>query len=96
MRVIWTPDAELDRNAIYNYIAADNPHAAGRMNALFDNAADRLADFPHMGSPGHLPGTRELFPHKHYRLVYRVDDAINTIWILTLVHGARQWPPPPP
>jgi len=96
MRVIWTPVAEYQRAEIYDYIAADNPHAAGRMNMLFDNAAVRLAEFPERGRPGDLPGTRELFPHKHYRLVYEVDDASDTVWILALVHGARQWPPPPP
>jgi len=46
-----------------------------------------------MGRPGELPGTRELFPHKHYRLVYEVDEDEDTIWILALIHGARRRPP---
>jgi len=94
MKIIWTSQAEDQRSDIYDYIAADSPRAAARMDILFDNAADRLAIFPERGKPGALPGTRELFPHD-YRLIYKVDQAANTIWILALVHGAQQWPPPP-
>jgi len=96
MKVIWTLDAELDRHEIYHYIAADNPHAAGRMNILFDKAADRLTVFPEQGKPGAIPGTRELYPHQNYRLVYEVDEVADIIWIQALVHGAQQSPPPPP
>jgi len=96
MKVIWTLDAERDRNDIYDYIAADNPHAAVRMSTLFDNTADRLTIFPERGKPGAIPGTRELFPHRNYRLVYEVDEAADIVWIQALVHGAQQWPPPPP
>jgi len=95
MKIIWTSVAELDRNDIYDYIAADSPRAAGRMNTLFANAANSLAIFPERGKPGALPGTRELYPHEHYRLIYKIDEAADTVWILTLVHGAQQWPPPP-
>jgi len=95
MNIIWTPDAEFDRDDIYDYIAANNPRAAGRMNTLFANAANSLSIFPERGRPGTIPGTRELFPHQNYRLVYEIDHAADTIWILALVHGAQQWPPPP-
>jgi len=92
MKVIWTPEAEQDRSDVYDYIAVDNPRAAGCMNERFDSAASRLVDFPYLGKQGQLPGTRELFPHKNYRLVYQVDAAADTIWILSLMHGARQYP----
>ncbi|AXD16987.1 hypothetical protein IB695_04809 [Escherichia coli] len=42
-------------------------------------------------SAGKIPGTRELIPHESYRLVYQIDG--ETVWILTLVHTARLWPP---
>jgi len=96
MKIIWTPEAEHQRDAIFDYIAADNPRAAGRMDTLFASTANKLNIFPERGRPGDLPGTRELFPHEHYRLVYKVDKTADTIWILALVHGARQWPPPHP
>lgn len=91
MRVVWTPEAQQDRADVWEYIAADNPRAAARMDALFSDAAARLAQHPLLGQPGKIPGTRELIPHESYRLVYEIDG--ETVWILTLVHTARQWPP---
>ena len=61
------------------------------MDALFSDAATRLADHPKLGKPGKIPGTRELIPHESYRLVYEIDG--ETVWLLALVHTARQWPP---
>lgn len=91
MRVIWTPEAQQDRAEIWGYIAGDNPRAAARMDELFSDAAARLAEHPLLGKPGIIPGTRELIPHESYRLVYEIED--ETVWVLTLVHTARQWPP---
>ena len=91
MKVAWTPAAERDRSAIYDYLEARNPEAAARMDRLFSAAAARLVHFPWLGQPGEIAGTRELTPHRSYRLVYEVAD--ETIWILVLIHTARQWPP---
>lgn len=91
MIVVWTPEAEQDRDDIWAYIAADNPDAAIRMDALFSDAAAQLIAHPEMGKAGQITGTHELIPHKRYRLVYEIED--NTVWILALVHTARQWPP---
>lgn len=91
MRVIWTPEAQQDRAEIWDYIAGDNPRAAARMDELFSDAAARLAEHPLLGKPGIIPGTRELIPHESYRLVYEIED--EAVWVLTLVHTARQWPP---
>jgi toxin ParE1/3/4 len=91
VRVIWTPEAQQDRADIFDYIAADNPLAAVWMDELFGNAAARLTEHPKLGKPGKIAGTRELIPHKSYRLVYEIERKI--LWILTLVHTARRWPP---
>ena len=74
------------------YIAADNPLAAARMDELFEAAAVRLGKFPHLGRPGKIAGTRELIPHENYRLVYEIEA--ETVWVLALLHTSRQWPPP--
>ena len=92
MRVIWTPEAEQDRADVWDYIAADNPHAAARMDELFSDAAARLAEHPRLGTQGKIPGTRELIPHDSYRLVYEIERE-TTVWVLALVHTAMQWPP---
>jgi len=91
VRVIWTPEAQQDRAEVWDYIATDNPRAAARMDELFGDAAFRLADHPMLGRQGKIPGTRELLPHESYRLVYEIYD--ESVWILALVHTARQWPP---
>jgi toxin ParE1/3/4 len=61
------------------------------MDVLFSSAAARLASHPKLGRPGKIPGTRELIPHENYRLVYEIEG--DAVWVLALVHTARQWPP---
>lgn len=92
MNVLWTPEAERDRAAIWDYLEARDPDAAMRMDLRFSDAASGLADFPHARPlGGQVPGTRELNPHRSYRLVYEI--AGDTAWILVLIHTARLWPP---
>ena len=91
MNVFWTPEAEQDRLDLWDSIAADKPSAALKMDELFSDCAARLAEHPLIGRPGKIPGTRELIPHKSYRLVYEVTQ--EAVWILALVRTARQWPP---
>lgn len=92
MKVRWTATARLDRLEIMDHIAGQSPRAALRMDQLFSDAAEALAEFPLRGRPGLVGGTREVFPHESYRLVYEVDG--DTVWILTLLHVARRWPAP--
>ncbi|MDR3264972.1 MAG: type II toxin-antitoxin system RelE/ParE family toxin [Synergistaceae bacterium] len=90
MNVRWVEVAKQDRVDILTYISADNPSAAVRMDELFSEVAEKLADFPLMGQVGQIPGTREMFPHENYRMVYEIGG--ETVWILALVHTSRQWP----
>lgn len=91
MKVRWSKDAEQDRDQIFNFIEADNPVAAAKMDLLFKEAAERAANFPHMARPGELAGTRELIPHPSYRIVYEVMD--DAIYVHAIIHTSRQWPP---
>ena len=91
MKILWTLSAEQDRADIVDFIAQDNPLAAIRIDEIFSAAVGRLAEHPLLGRAGQIPGTRELIPHESYRLVYEVRS--DTVWILTLVHTARLWPP---
>lgn len=91
MKVRWTPEAQDDRAQIFDYIAADSPRSAVKMDELFSKAAARLADHPEIGRTGRILGTREVIPHKSYCLVYEIEQ--ETVWVLALVHTARQWPP---
>lgn len=91
MRLIWTTEAALSRDAIFDYIEADNPAAALVMDALFSQCALRLLEHPMMGRPGRVTNTRELVVHPNYLLIY--DIRSDTIRILRVLHAARQWPP---
>lgn len=90
MRIVWTPEAVQDRLAIWDYLEARDPAAALRMDGLFGDAVVQLAEFPLLGHEGEIAGTRELSPHRSYRLVYEVSE--DAVWILVLIHTARQWP----
>ncbi len=92
MWVYGTRQGQKDRLAVWEYIAAITPFVAGNMDMRFSEAARLRADHPEMGREGEVPGTRELFPHEHYRLVYEVYQ--EAVWVLTLVHTARLWPKP--
>jgi addiction module RelE/StbE family toxin len=70
LKVAWTPEAEAERLEIGEYIVLDNPRAAVRMDSMFEAAVLKLADFPRIGRPGVIAGTRELIPHESYRIVY--------------------------
>ncbi len=74
MKVRCTVAANRDRAEIIDYIGEENPRAALKMDELFSEAAAKLADFPMLGQIGKISGTRELFPHESYRLVYEVGD----------------------
>lgn len=91
MKVIWSPEAQQDRADVWDYIAADNPLAAARMDELFSHAVTSLVEHPKLGQRGKVLGTHELIPHESYRLVYEIER--ETVWILALVHTAQQWPP---
>jgi addiction module RelE/StbE family toxin len=91
VKVKWSPEAEVDRLEIFEFIAVENPVAAEKMNGLFNKAVERIARFPLSAREGDLPGTRELIPHPNYRIVYEIRG--DVIWIAAIFHTARQWPP---
>jgi len=86
----WSPQAEAERNAVIDYIAKDNLVAALELDERIDALVDRLREFPRMGKPGRVAGTRELVAHEHYMLVYELVD--QEIHILSFLHSSRQYP----
>jgi len=90
MRIVWSPQSLSDRDAIWKYIASNNPVAAIRVDGDFEEAVDGLAEFPEPGRPGLIPGTREIFPIHSYRIIYEISG--QAVWVLTIVHTSRLWP----
>lgn len=91
MKIIWTPAAAQDRADIWDYLHAVNPIAAVDMDSRFTDAISRISKYPEIGPAGIITGTREMIPHKSYRMVYQLD--CDAIWILALAHTSQQWPP---
>ncbi len=91
MKLRWTVPALRDLEAIGDALARDDPGAAARGVSGILDQADRLADFPHIGRPGRVPGTRELVvAGTPYIVPYRVREA--EVEVLADFHGARRWP----
>ena len=91
MKLFWTPEALRDRDAIYDYIEADNPRAALALDELFSEKTQRLIDHSALGHPGRVAGTRELIVHQNYIIIYDVTGEL--VRVLRVLHAARQWPP---
>ncbi|MGO8737686.1 type II toxin-antitoxin system RelE/ParE family toxin [Rhodoblastus sp.] len=92
MKVRWTTPALRDLEAIGDFIERENSAAvAARIVTAILDQADNLANFPHLGRAGRVPGTRELVVvATPFIAPYRVRDA--EVEILAVFHGARQWP----
>ncbi|MGJ0396385.1 MAG: type II toxin-antitoxin system RelE/ParE family toxin [Methylocystis sp.] len=92
MKIVWAPEAIDDLAALRAYISQDNPPAAQRLALhILDTVETVLAENPHIGRPGRVPGTREFVIDKSpYIIPYRVKD--NALQILRVYHGARRWP----
>ena len=92
-KVIWSPVALQDLEAIADYISRDSPaRAAVFVDRLLD-AGDRLAEFPRLGRTipeiGD-PNSREII-FGAYRVMYQIEG--DAVIIASIVHGARHWPP---
>jgi toxin ParE1/3/4 len=69
----WSVLAVADRNAIFDYIEAQNPRAAVRIDTRIGKAVALLARFPEMGRIGRVEETRELvISRTPYIAAYRV------------------------
>lgn len=94
MQVRWLETALADLEAIQDYLLERNPLAARRMVGDLRHAAQGLIEQPYRGRPGRWPGTRELVvAGTPYLIPYRLRG--DTIEVLRVFHGARQWPPTP-
>jgi toxin ParE1/3/4 len=91
MHLEWSVFSLADRTAIFDYIEADNPRAAVAVDDRIQTRVEGLAQFPEIGRPGRIEGTRELVIYRTpYIAAYRI--AGETVRILRVLHGAQQWP----
>ena len=91
MRIVWTPQAIEDVEAIRNYIAQDSPRYGDHMVERIVEAVERLEMFPRSGRV--VPelkreAIREVI-YGNYRIVYRVTEL--EAQIITVFHAARRF-----
>ena len=91
MRVKWLKVALANLDAEAEYIAQNNPAAAGRVVQKILRAVNLLRKNPAMGRAGRVAGTRELVvAETPYIIPYRVRG--EAVEILRVFHAARKWP----
>ena len=91
MILVWMEQAERDKDGIIDYIAQDNPRAAVHVGDEIERQVEMLIEFPNMGRIGRVEGTRELvISDTPYVVAYRVRG--ESVIVLRVLHGARQWP----
>jgi toxin ParE1/3/4 len=90
-RVIWSPRALADLDAIEAYIAKDRPVAGQRLVAKIVKRAKRIELFPLSGSivqEDDRQRYRQIL-QGNYRVIYRHESAANTAFVITVIHAAR-------
>jgi addiction module RelE/StbE family toxin len=91
VKLEWSVFALADRDGIFDFIEADSPRSAIKVDGAIEAQAERLIDFPESGQSGRISGTREVVvAHLPYIIAYRVMG--SAVRILRVLHGAQQWP----
>jgi addiction module RelE/StbE family toxin len=91
MYLEWSVFARADRKSIFDYIEEDNPRAAIIVDERIRTRVVGLAQFPEIGRPGRIEGTRELvIARTPYIAAYCIMG--DTVRVLRVLHGAQQWP----
>ena len=91
MRLVFAPSARREFADAVGYVAQDNPLAARKLNETIQAAIARILAFPKLGTPFRRGERRLPVAGAPYLIVYRATR--ETVVILRVWHGARQWPP---
>lgn len=91
MKVIITPVAQRDLDAIGAYISKDDPRAAVRFLTTLRVRLRRIGNFPKAGRGVELPGYQALrrVIWRQYLIFYLVQD--NVVLVTRILHGARDF-----
>lgn len=91
MKMRWTAIAADDLKSSHEYLS---DHAPGHADATVErilSSIDVLEQYPNLGRPGRLEGTRELvITGTPFIVFYRLKK--NRVEILSVLHAARKWP----
>jgi plasmid stabilization system protein ParE len=89
MKLVWTEPAVIDLESIRDYISKDSEYYASLFIERIIIAVEKIALFPQLGRevPEYKTNNIREVLFYNYRLIYEIKD--NEIFILTIVHGAR-------
>ncbi len=90
MAVKWNKTALANLAAIAEYIEQDSPIRAQSFVLELREKVNALVQFPAMGHPGRVLGTRELVVHENYIVPYRLRG--DVVQVLRVHHVAKRWP----
>jgi toxin ParE1/3/4 len=87
----WTDAAAADLEHIADYLFEQTPEHASRVIRTIYDAPAKLREFPGLGRPGRVDGTRELvLTSLPYLVVY--GHTGDVIYLVRILHGAQRWP----
>lgn len=83
------PEALIDLDEIWEYIAEHNPAAADRVVDEFEAALDALGPFPLRGHkrPDLTSRPLRFILVREYLIAYAPDE--NPLWVVAIIHGRR-------
>lgn len=95
MKLVYTDEAIDDMKRLRDFIAAHNPSAAARIATELLERIERLAEFPHMGTPVEMapePDTVRDMVFDKYIVRYSIHTSVTII--LRIWHGleGERWP----
>jgi addiction module RelE/StbE family toxin len=92
LNVHFTPQAYDDLTSIRDWIGEDDVRAADRVVGRIVQTAMMFGQFPLLGRPGRVDGTREFsVVGLPYLIVYAIASETE-IDVLTIVHTRRRYP----
>ncbi|PHJ58827.1 toxin Y4kP [Nostoc linckia z18] len=91
MRIKWLRRALRNLEQAHSYILKENPQAAQEVILKIQVAASQLENYPFMGRPGRVEGTRELvISSTPYIVIYRIKE--ESVEILRVLHTSKRYP----
>lgn len=75
---------------LIQFVRDRNELAAEALARRIDDGVERACQFPEIGRPGRIAGTRELIVHPNYIVIYRSTDI--AIEVLRLLHARQRFP----
>ena len=93
-QVLIAPSASNDLRDIVSFAALHNPDAAERLGFALITRAESLAQFPQRGRvvPEYDNSRLREVLHLSYRVIYRLNEAKQTVEVVRFWHAARGFP----